>query len=85
MAKRELEITLNCYHADCAGDPTTLIVDLGERISGSGTKDVVRYCKRNHANIITVPDGWDDNPVVLDDLGFGSRSRRPPVVDGRKP
>ena len=79
------QMSFRCYHPDCAGDPPTeLMIDVPRRPAvGAGRKEKVVYCNRNHLNVITLPDTWNVQSLVLGDdiVGFQGDV---PVLQGKQ-
>ncbi len=83
MGQHKLDLV--CWHPACAADPvTTLMVDIPDGPRSNQTKRALKYCKRNHPNMVTLPATWDSSPLILGDPPPGTPRHRP-TVRGEKP
>ncbi len=94
------KIAFRCHRAECADDPPTeafVEVPQGGALSGR-EREITRYCRRDHVNLLTVPAEWDRLSALLDrnpskptgpgadDAGGVGRLRDgTPLVQGRRP
>jgi hypothetical protein len=80
-------IAFRCYRPECAGEPPTeIIVKVPKTAAvGSGEKEKLVYCEHcNHPNLITLPDTWDAEQLVLG-RDIVAYSHGLPVLQGRRP
>ncbi len=93
------KIAFRCHRAECADDPPTetfVEVPRGGALSGR-EREITRYCRRDHVNLLTVPAEWDrlsslldrkpaqpSGPGVDDSEVVGRLTDSTPIVQGRR-
>jgi len=61
-----------CWHEDCRDRPpfsVTMDVPDGPTDANSGSKEIVVFCPRHHANKITIPKNWNPQHPTLGERG----------------
>ena len=83
----QIKTRFKCYHPDCAADPETeILLDIPRGpANAQRTRALLRYCKRNHANILDVPATWDHRSPVLGEPPAPGAGTSFPTLHGKEP
>ena len=77
-------LIFRCGYCSCE---TAITINVSQtQLSGNSTNiNIVRYCQYcEHKNIISIPETWDSNPLVLGDNNFLGYKEGIPIIQGSR-